>query len=631
MSDSTDFFSPSMDRYDNLTKIGMSKVGPAFRADDKMTGQPVVLKVVSTEGASHPLDPSRVAQLAGPLMGVGGFNIARLVELTQIPEGMAVVSEFVAGPSVAAAPDKGKIKGAGALDVANQLINALCDGERLRIPHGDIKPSNVLLATQPDGRPHVKVTDWGLAAARSEPTPESLLFTAPERLEGGPASVRADLFSAGAVLFFYFTGMSLVSGRGVAEISAAWKKASPEHLKKIRKDLPAKLVKLVISLLETKPEKRPSSAAAVAKDLASMNPPSLPQPVAPQPAPSQARGPATAGPVRPGAPTGGRPTQPGRPVRPGAPGVRPGVMIPGRTVPASVPPAAQMPVAGPPVVPLAPQVVPLPEHSADVAAIDPSQLIVVEPATAAPPPVEIPAVPDGPVTVVPMRPPPEIAAKMNLPTVPAQPVPVAPGQVVALPQVYGQPYPPQGMPTYPPQAPYPPQSGYPPQGYPVQGYPPQQGHPPYPAYPPAPGYPSAYGAQVPMPHGAATHPIITGAMHPAPAGVRTQPFHGGAMPYAAYPAAGGYPGGPQIAGRMMQPPRSKLPLIIILIISTLTLGGGGYWLFRNWERLTSGDKKEEAPITNTNDLAEKLREKSAQAVGAKKETPKGSQPAGSKK
>jgi serine/threonine protein kinase len=57
-------------------------------------------------------------------------------------------------------PEKGKIKGATALDIFNQIINALADGERARLFHGDLKPSNVLVSSMADGRPHVKITDF---------------------------------------------------------------------------------------------------------------------------------------------------------------------------------------------------------------------------------------------------------------------------------------------------------------------------------------------------------------------------------------------------------------------------------------------------------------------------------------
>jgi serine/threonine protein kinase len=107
---------------------------------------------------------------------------------------------------------------------------------------------------------------------------DSFPFLAPERITGGATSHRADLFSAGAALFFLCTGKTLVAGTNRTELQAAWPKTRPELLAEMRPDLPAKFVQWLCRLLELDPEKRPESAVDALASLAALNPPSPPVP-----------------------------------------------------------------------------------------------------------------------------------------------------------------------------------------------------------------------------------------------------------------------------------------------------------------------------------------------------------------
>jgi len=263
--------------YFDRTLLGQSKSGSVFRSIHPHTGHPVLLKILPwDQSAPFALNTEMMLQLGPQLMQVGqfgGFNIARLLAVEQLDEGLGLVSEYFPAPTVAQYPGKGTISAEDALDVANQLIHALCEGEKLRMIHGDVKPSNVLIGTQPDGRPHVKLTDWGINQARANHPLETLLFRAPEHLDGSAPTLRGDLFSVGCVLYFLLTGTALIKGRNLSEISSAWVTADPEQLKKGRKDLPSKFLIFVLTLLDLKRDKRPANPSAARALLAELLPP----------------------------------------------------------------------------------------------------------------------------------------------------------------------------------------------------------------------------------------------------------------------------------------------------------------------------------------------------------------------
>jgi len=84
---------------------------------------------------------------------------------------------------------------------------------RLRIIHGNVNPGNVLISF----RGEVKVAEFaglgisGGASGRPKPdrVAENPGFMSPEQARGEPADARSDQFSAGLVLYYALTGLSL--------------------------------------------------------------------------------------------------------------------------------------------------------------------------------------------------------------------------------------------------------------------------------------------------------------------------------------------------------------------------------------------------------------------------------------
>ncbi len=357
--------------YDILSRIAVGNGALVYRAVEKSSLRQVALKLLVQEGeVDHRFDVDALLADSPRLKQITGSHVCQLLDAYKDEDGPVLAYEFVNGVSGTELPLQRKLEPAQAVDVAAQLISALRSGERQKTPHGDVKPSNLIFMELADKRPFTLVLDWGLTAYRTATADDTMSFLAPERLDGSPATHRADLFSAGATLFYLCTGKMLVTGTVRAELKAAWPQARPAILAELRPDLPAKFVQWIGTLLDPDPAKRPESAVEAMAALAALNPPPPavpPETFRPRPTPPKPPGPLGSGIAKP-PPAASSPQKPASGIRqqPPAPAAAPAVAASAATSPAKA--APQTPAkAGAPGTPVAKPGAAAPPHKAGAA------------------------------------------------------------------------------------------------------------------------------------------------------------------------------------------------------------------------------------------------------------------------
>jgi non-specific serine/threonine protein kinase/serine/threonine-protein kinase len=128
------------------------------------------------------------------------------------------VMDLVEGDPISGYCDRGNLPIPARLELFTQVCHAVQHAHTKGIIHRDIKPSNVLVSTH-DGRPHVKVIDFGIAKATSGPlkdgstvtvhqmvigTPE---YMSPEQAQGSlDIDTRTDVYALGVLLYELVTG-----------------------------------------------------------------------------------------------------------------------------------------------------------------------------------------------------------------------------------------------------------------------------------------------------------------------------------------------------------------------------------------------------------------------------------------
>jgi len=206
-------------------------------------------------------------------------NIVQVFDIGRGPDGLFIVMELIDGWDLAmivarASENHLPLPPALSAFIASQVLTGLChayrqsyQGKPIVVAHRDISPSNVLVSAEGE----VKVADFGIARLHAvHPTEPGLFkgkiaYSAPEVLQGKPATVTSDQFSLGIVLHEMLTGRHPF---GVFENPHAYAAAIVDGRVADIPDAPRRLVDVVERALAKAPSDRFESPEAFAKALA---------------------------------------------------------------------------------------------------------------------------------------------------------------------------------------------------------------------------------------------------------------------------------------------------------------------------------------------------------------------------
>ena len=203
--------------YRVLGEIGRGGMGVVYLAERPDVGLRAALKVLSGIVVDPDADPEteRFLEERRHLAGLSHPNVARLYDAGTTPDGRPYFAmEHVDGETVTAYARRRGLGLRDRLALFEQVCRAVRHAHNRGLVHGDVKPENVLVTDDDEGRPVAKLLDFGVAArwrSSSEcsagdgaPPPSwrpfTYGFTAPEVVAGGEPTPASDVYALGVLL-----------------------------------------------------------------------------------------------------------------------------------------------------------------------------------------------------------------------------------------------------------------------------------------------------------------------------------------------------------------------------------------------------------------------------------------------
>jgi serine/threonine protein kinase len=242
--------------YQLLGLLGRGGMGQVFLGMSA-GGRPIAVKVIRTELAADPEFRARFRREVAAAQKVSGLFTALVIDADLDSPMPWLATAYVAGPSLTEAVRQfGPLSVRTVLALTAGLAESLSAIHAAGVVHGDLKPSNVLLAE--DGP---RVIDFGIAQAAeaSAAAGTGLIigspgFMSPEQALGSDISPASDVFSLGAVLTFAATGQGPFGSGSPAALMYRLVN-NPANLSSV----PAELRRLVESCLARDPGDRPAA------------------------------------------------------------------------------------------------------------------------------------------------------------------------------------------------------------------------------------------------------------------------------------------------------------------------------------------------------------------------------------
>jgi eukaryotic-like serine/threonine-protein kinase len=257
-------------KYPVLGVLGVGGMGVVYRAIDKSVGREVAIKTL-TEATEELRQRFLLEARSGIL---NHPNIVTVYDFGEQDGSPYIVMEFIAGDSLENMLRAGhKFSLIEKLDIIRQLCLGLGYAHQKGVIHRDIKPANIMV--QPDG--NIKIVDFGVARLEktSGHTQTGMVigtfhYISPERLLGKTADGRADIWSAGVILYLLLTGRLPFPGDDPATLHRVVREPQ-EPLSNFLTGYPPALDHLIDHALAKSPNDRYETAEDMATDIEAIN------------------------------------------------------------------------------------------------------------------------------------------------------------------------------------------------------------------------------------------------------------------------------------------------------------------------------------------------------------------------
>lgn len=251
--------SKSILHYQILDKLGQGPGAATYKAFDTGLQKVVVIKLFGRPGQEPPDFVWRYLPVLEKARRLAHPNIVPLHDVREHDGIILVVMEYIESQTLHQKLDSMPLSLDTCLHLAVQLADGLNYSHRRDLPHGNLKPSNILIGSSD----HLVITDFGIPALRPEIgdridacSLEQLAYLPPEVLHEQPAGYLGDFHTVGVLIYEMLTGQTPFPGDNHAQLRKAISDGSPDLALLKQLGVPGGVVLLVNQLLSKNKETR---------------------------------------------------------------------------------------------------------------------------------------------------------------------------------------------------------------------------------------------------------------------------------------------------------------------------------------------------------------------------------------
>jgi serine/threonine protein kinase len=288
------------EQYEILGKISQGGMGAIFKAKNRYTGAFVAIKVLKAESSQNEKALARFVMEARSASSLNHPRVCQVRDFglttTKIPY---LVMDWINGISLSKKVQAdGPQSSTEAVNIFQQICAGLEHAHAHKVVHRDLKPDNIMLTRDSEGRTQVHIVDFGIAkllqkdesdgsgadhgnaTAVKEREQKVLnhltttgtfvgtpLFMSPEQAKASMnIDERSDIYSLGCLMYYVLCGEPPLVGNSAIETIAKHLHQTPADFPG-RLKIPADLRAIVFKSMEKKPSDRYQKISDLASDL----------------------------------------------------------------------------------------------------------------------------------------------------------------------------------------------------------------------------------------------------------------------------------------------------------------------------------------------------------------------------
>jgi len=261
-------------------------MGVVYAAHHEILDQRVALKILLPEVASQATAVARFLNEARLAARLKSDHLCQVLDAGVTENGLPFIAmELLEGCDLARLlyERRAPLPVGEATEYVVQALDAVAEAHARGVVHRDLKPSNLFLTQVPGAPPVIKVLDFGISKVddafgtgnvpsnitQSRAIIGSPTYMSPEQIQNvKKTDHRADIWSAGVILYELMSGILPFRGETPGEIFVQIIEGQATPLSKLRPEVPGALSEIVARCLKRNVDDRFENVVALAEALA---------------------------------------------------------------------------------------------------------------------------------------------------------------------------------------------------------------------------------------------------------------------------------------------------------------------------------------------------------------------------